>query len=256
MMKKWLAVLVAVILCLTLSVPALAQSLPVEELPRLVDNADLLSAAEETALLARLDEVSAQHGVDLIVLTEEDIDGLTPEAYANRYYDDNLLGQGDNRDGVLLLLSMAERDWYILTNGLGHTAITDDEVQSIGEWMLSDLSEGNYASAFNTFVNECEYEINGEINGFPFKWGQNLIFSLIVGFVVALIVTGVMKRKLKSVVPRVDATEYTVQGSMRVTEAGDLYLYRTVDRTRRVQDTSRSSGGGGGGSRGGGGGKF
>ena len=248
MMKKYLAALTALILCFALSVPASAAA------PRLTDHADLLTSVEEEVLLSRLDSASEQYQVELIVVTVEGLEGLTPEAYANRFYDDHLYGLGDGRDGVLFLVSMEERDWYILTNGFGHTAITDDEVMTIGEYVAGYLGDGDYATAFDAFIEECVYEIDGEINGFPFAWGTNLLIAAVVGLVAALIVTGIWRGQLKSVKRRPAATEYTKSGSLKVTHSTDLFLYRTVNRIKKP--TNNSSGGGGGGSRGGGGGKF
>ena len=41
--------------------------------------------------------------------------GKTAEAYADDYYDYNGYGYGENDDGLLLLVSMGEREWAITT---------------------------------------------------------------------------------------------------------------------------------------------
>ena len=86
--------------------------------------------------------------------------------------------------------------------------------------------------------------------------------ALVIGLVTALIVTGVMKGQLKSVAPQRDATDYVRQGSMKLTNQRDLFLYRDVHRTERPKgdqlrrfrrqfhppSSSGSTHGGGGGS--------
>ncbi|MEE0524952.1 MAG: TPM domain-containing protein, partial [Faecalibacterium prausnitzii] len=77
------------------------------------------------------------------------------------------------------------------------------------------------------------------------------------------IVTGVMKSRLKSVAPQRDATSYVRQGSMKLTNQRDLYLYREIHRTERPKETDSGSSGGSsthtsssGSTHGGGGGSF
>lgn len=62
-----------------------------------------------------------------------------------------------------------------------------------------------------------------------------LIGSLIFGFVVALIITLVMKSKLKSVRSQRAAANYERPGSMHLTCSRDLYLYSTVTRIKKPE---------------------
>ena len=81
---------------------------------------------------------------------------------------------------------------------------------------------------------------------------EQALMTTIAGLVIVLM----MKRKLKSVRPQKTASNYVRTGSFMLTKDLDLYLYRTVTRTRRAE-TSSGSRSSGGGSRGGGrGGKF
>lgn len=235
MIKKIISLTVALLLCLTLTIPAFATS------TRLFDNADLLTEEEEATVLAKLDEVSELHNVDVIVAIVESVGDLTPEQYAVDFYNTNSLGYGNNKDGVLLLLSMEERDYSIFSNGIAGYAISSDGIESIENIIIDDLSSGDYVSAFTKFADECEYYINGEINGFPFSAGKNLLISLVVGFVVAFIVTGMMKGQLKSVRAKAEASDYVKSGSMQVTHSNDLFLYRNVTRTRKAENSSSSS---------------
>lgn len=221
--------------------------------PRLFDGAELLSASEEEALKARLDEVSETYQVEIAIATVDTTEGLSVDAFVEHYYDTNGFGYGENHDGVLLLISMEGRDYRILSNGLGATAITSGEIDAIGDLIVSSLSAGDYAGAFHDFIDECEYQIDGEINGFPFEFMKNLVIALVIGFVVAFVVTGAMKRQLKSVAKRLTATEYTKPGSLNVVNAREFFLYRTIDRVKRE---TKSSGGSSGSSRNVGGGKF
>jgi chromosome segregation ATPase len=46
--------------------------------------------------------------------------------------------------------------------------------------MVSDLSDGDYAVAFDVFVEQCDYYLDGYTNGFPFNFGKNLLIALII----------------------------------------------------------------------------
>lgn len=250
-MKRVFSVFLALILCAMLAV-----SVSAAQLPRLVDAADLLSDSQETELLQRLDRVSQELQCDVVIVTMESLGGYTPEQVAYACYDQYEFGYGGNRDGVLLLLSMAERDWMILCNGFADIAITQSESDDMGDQIVEELSAGEYMEAFLEFVSLCQYEIDGERNGFPFNFGLSLLISLVIGFAVAFIATGVMRSQLKSVRSQTGAREYTKPGSMQLTRSTDLFLYRTLDRTRKPQQTSSGSRGGGGGGRHVSGGKF
>jgi len=248
MTKKFLSVIFVLFVYLSVSVTAFAEG----DMPRLYDSADLLTDSEESSLQSRIDEVSEKYKVEVIIATVETVGDYTADEFVESYYDINDYGYGETRDGVLLLVSMEERDYRILSNGLGADAISPDDIEDIGDAIVSSLSDGYYADAFNTFIDECEYQIDGEINGFPFKFMKNLLISLAIGLVIALIVTGSMRSKLKSVKKKAAATEYTKPGSMKVTYSTDFFLYRVVDRQKKESSSSGSSGS----SRNVGGGKF
>ena len=254
MKKISITALCAFVLIVVLSLTALAAP------SRLVDDADLLTEVEEEVILARLDAIADTYQTDVAVVTVASTDGQTPMAYADDYYDYNGYGLGENRDGMLLLISMEERDWWITTHGSCETMFSTDRLDAIVEAMFDDLSMGNYVAAFDTFAYECEYTINGEINGYPFSFFSKLTVSLVIGFVAALIATGVMRGKLKSVRAQSQAKEYVKAGSLKVTQANEFFLYRTVDRVKKATESSSSSSGShrssSGRSHGGTGGKF
>ena len=264
--KSILSVLFALLLCLTAAVPVFAES----ELPRIVDDADLLTDYEESTLLTKLDDISERQQADIVVVTVDTLDGYSPMEFADDFYDYNGYGFGENRDGVLLLVSMESRDWWISTCGYGITAITDAGIDYISDSFLPGLSDGDYAKAFTLYADLCDAFFTQAGTGQPYDTGHmpkqpfdilmNLIIAAAVGFVVAKVVTGIMKGKLKTVRFQAGAGSYVKAGSMNVTESRDLFLFSNVTRSARPKESS--SGGSSthtsssGSSHGGGGGKF
>lgn len=250
MKHKIFSVLLAVILCLSLAVTAYGA-----EQAFLVDDAQLLSEAEEAVLVSQLAEISARHNAQIVIVTLASTPGSDIDTYVEHYYDSNGLGYGTGHDGVLLMVSMDLREYRILSNGFAADAITMSDIDSISDAIVSDLSDGDYAEAFDSFIRECDYYLDGYINGFPFPFGTMLAVALGIGLVVGLIVALVLKAQLKSVHKQNRADVYQKSGSMHLTTQRDIFLYRNV--SRRKKETSNSSGSrSGGGSRNVGGGRF
>ena len=218
------------------------------------DEAGLLSPSEAASLSHKLAEVSKQYQAQIIVHTVDAVAGGDADLYLEYWYDSNQFGYGNNRDGVLLLICMDSRDYRILSNGYAGRAIDPGTIDAIGDTIVSDLSDGNYYNAFESFADECAYYLDGYINGFPFDYSKSAIISLIIGIVISMIVSGVLKGQLKSVRQQHAADNYVRSGSMKVTVHNDFFLYRTVSRTAKPKNNS--SGSRRGSSRSTGGGKF
>lgn len=252
MKKNILTIVLALLLCIIFAIPSFANDSNVlSDGERLYDGADLFSAEEEKELENKLNKVTDKYQVEFVIATVETVGELSATEYAKKYYDDGKYGIGDNRSGVFLFIAMDDgnggRAYRIHTRGLAEVAISESEQNDIGEDVASYLSAKNYTDAAELFIDKCEYQINGEINGFPFKFGRNLIISLVIGLVIALIVTGTWKGQLKSVRQQSGAANYTKQGSFHVTLSNDFFLYKTVSRQKKPENKSSSSSSGGGG---------
>lgn len=271
-MKKKLSVfLFALVLCIGTALPAFAAEADgfADEYYRVIDMADLLTAREEAALIKKLDEISMRQHMDVVVVTTDDLEGYSVRAYADLIYDSCRFGYGDRKDGLLLLISTEDNDWYISTCGYGIAVFTDAGIKYIGRLITPDLSDGDFAAAFDTYASLCDEFITQARNGEPYDSDNlpseplSLIWipiSLVIGFVLSQMIVGLMKGKLKTVRSQAAANSYVKNGSMIVTESRDMFLYHTVTRIAKPKNTGssgssthRSSSGV---THGGGGGKF
>ncbi len=242
MKKKCLSILCLLLLCMSVVLPAYAA----ESSPRLVDNADYLTDSEETALLNKLDEISTRQGLDVVIVTISALYGENITAFADDFYDEN----GYHSDGILLLISDYDREWAISTAGYGITAFTDAGQEYLTGQFLDTLSEGEYAAAFDTYANLCDEFITQAKAGTPYDVGtlpkgpfhtvRSLLISLGIGLIAALIVTGSMKGKLKTVHAQAAASQYVKPGSMNITEHREMFLYSQLQRHKR--ETKESGG--------------
>ena len=261
-MKKNLTFLVTAFLAVSVlgSLEVCAAEL---KLSRMEDYADLLSSYEEENLRNMLDEVSEELQFDIVIVTTNSPGGKSSQDYADDFYDYNGYGMGDNFDGALLLINMEYREWHVSTTGYGMTAITNSEVQDIGDEIVEYLSYGDYSEAFEEFIRLTQKEVKRERDSEVLDFGEILIriaISIVIGMGLAFIPVTVMKKKLNNVAMKNEASDYMKRNQIRMTEQRDMFLYSTMSRRRKPQESSSRSGGGhigsSGRSHGGGGGRF
>lgn len=256
-LRSLCAALAALVLLLALAAPAFAAESDFADLYyRMNDGAEVLTEDEDNELEASLEELSVRQSFDVVIATIDSLDGegyTSMEEYADDLYDYCQFGYGANRDGVLLLISKGDRKWHISTCGYGITAFTDAGIQYLGQQMTPDMADGDYAAAFRTFIRWTDAYVTAAREGHPYDVNNMpheplsilyLGLALVIGLVTALIVTSVMKSQLKSVAPQPDASSYVRQGSMRLTNQRDRFLYRDVHRTERPKASDSSDSGG------------
>ena len=218
-----------------------------------VDDADLLTDTQEDALRATLETVGARRDCDIVVVTINDLEGKSAEAYADAFYDYG--GYAD--DGILLLVCMTTREYPISTSGSCVYDVTELAFDEMENAFVPYLKTGDFLDAFTAFANTCdrvldpsfadEYEdvYNDDYYGEdsePMALSSGILVALLVGFIIALCVTMSMRNKLISVRTQPAANQYIRADSMSMTQAYDRFLYRNVTRVARSKDTSSSGG--------------
>ena len=124
--------------------------------PLVVDRADLLTPYEEQQLTALLERLSIDNQCDIVVVTVNSSGGKTPMEFADDFYDDHNYGQGPDRTGILLLISMAERDWWVSTCGRAVNQLSEERLDDMMSFVLPPLSNGRYYEAFVEFGYQAE----------------------------------------------------------------------------------------------------
>ena len=256
-LRSLCAALAALVLAVALAVPAFAVEGGFADLYyRMNDSANVLTEDEDNELEDALEELSLRQSFDVTIATIESLESVdytSMEEYADDLYDFCQFGYGADRDGVLLLVSVGDRKWHISTCGYGITAFTDAGIQYLGEQMTPDMADGDYAAAFRTFVQWSDAYIDAARSGRPYDVKNlpreplslmYLFLALGIGLVLAWVVVGVMKSRLRSVAFQENAASYVREGSMNLTNSRELFLYRDVHRTERVEEKDSDSSGG------------
>ena len=267
-MKKIFSMILTVCVLLAMSL-----SIQASEVLPLFDEPDLMTDAQEASLAAKLERISEQYQMEVVVAAFETIDGASPMEYADDYYDYNGYGYGENRDGLILIVVMDSHDWWISTRGSAITAFTDAGIEYIGDQIVPYMSADDFAGAFNAFADQCSMFMAQAATGDPydvhnlpqppkepFNAGMALVIAIAVGFIIGKIYADGLKGQLKSVSAQKSAESYVKRGSMNVTTSRDFYLYRSVTKTAKPSDSSEGGSSthtsSSGATHGGGGGKF
>lgn len=249
MLKQLTGMIAAVLLAVSsFPIEAMAAGGFAREYERLMDMADLLTEEEEEELIATLDEISERQNLEIVVVTAENLEGYSDgQEYTDDLYEYCDFGYGDGRDGIMLLLDMDGRDWYISTQGYGITAFPDAAITYLGNEMKEDLSAGNYATAFRIYAADCDQMITRarDVNPFskkdlPHEPLSPLVLPIClgIGLVAAFLTVNSMKAKLKTVHSQKAAADYVKKGSMQLTAQQDLFLYNKIDRVKKEEKSS------------------
>lgn len=269
--KRFSLLLLAFVLLVSLAVPAVAAEGDSQaKLGHVSDTEHLLTDDQKSALLSRANELSEEYSISIYIIAVQDYRKYSDKSSAGEacadIFDKYDLGWGEDRDGAVFLLSMADRDYYFLFNGnWSNYAFTESGQAQLEDQVFPYLKDGDYYGAFNEYLNVCqeylaaaseETPVGGSESG-P-KAGFSVLFFL-PGLFLAGVTAVVLVAPMHSAGIKTQADDYIVPGSMRLTRQSDHFLRRTVSRMPRQkeQDHSGSSGHSGGSvTRSGRGGKF
>jgi uncharacterized protein len=253
-MKKKLYIFLLAASFLFLSFPLFAQK-------RVADNAGLLSGGEISELESLLAEIALTYDFDLIIVTETSIGGADPMDYADDYFDYKGYGLGGDRDGCLFLQVTGTRDYWFSTSGRGIKILNSTAFDKLEGDVVKHLSNDDPAEAYRAFINAWEVflalDAKGKSYNFITAHGAILYpVAWVVSLITALAAIMIMKAKMNTVHPRIEADRFIIPGSLDFTVKQDSFLYSAVSKSKRAESSSssgshtsssgRSHGGGGG----------
>ncbi len=268
-MKKFVCFAFSFIFAFVLAIPCFAQI----DSPYMIDNADLLSNYEEQHLLTEIEKLRSEYGYDIIIHTTYDTEGKDIVSYCDDYYD-----EGDYaEDGLIFVISMAERDYYTSTCGTLVDSLPDYQIDYICASVTPYLSEGSYFSAFEEYLRGLNsyfggYE-SGEISP-DIHYGDDYYYTddyytdnyqpsvkgyvirefilILIAFIIAFVITTIIKSKMNTAVKQRDADNYIVGGSFVLSGQRDAFIgthtaRRAIPKNNNTNHGGRVGGGGGGG---------
>ena len=233
-MKKWICVILVMLLLVSLSVTAFAAVCPV------VDQAGVLSAEEQDQLVQML----LPYGNRAVqIVTVDSLEGQTVEEYAENWADGGI--------GVVFLLAMQERKYCITSSADYASAVDGDVIELIEAQCVPYLQQDDYYGAFVIFAEQCgdylqgyDPAATGDEDGAGGGVFTRLLICLLIGLAAGGITAGIMAGLNRSVRPQNSAANYVRSGSMQVRVSRDIYLYHHITRIPKPQNNSSSGGGG------------
>ena len=223
----------------------------------LYDFAALLSADEAAALEQSAQQVSARYGCGVYVVTVDDYQqyyGASDiEQFAEDVFTDLSFGLGAEQNGILLALSMEDRDYDLCAHGdLANYAFTDYGKGALAErWFLEAFGQDEWAAGMQRYLDGCEAYLQQATDGAPFDRGTDPerladirigkgITVVFVPLLTALVVCLILRGKMKTARAQTHADAYIKADGVHIREQTDRFL--TVTQTRLKVETSNSGG--------------
>ena len=253
MKKRIFTCLLALLAVLTMIVPAWAEQ--TEDDLFVYDTENLLTEDEWLELEPLADEISWRYDCAVYIVTIYDYEDYDSDIHyaAVNIYDSNSFGIGENREGIMLMLSTYARDYdlYVRDGGTAEYAVNKYGRHQMTEEFLDNFAEDDWAGGFRDYLNTCAEYLSLAEQGHPVRKPliKVLPMALGIGIVLALAVCLFLKAKMKSVRQGAEADTYVTAEGLNLTEQYDNYTHTTETRRKISRDddggSSDHSGGGG-----------
>ncbi len=152
------------------------------QLSYVTDAAGLLSENENMLLEKMAESVSKKYGVGVYIVTVEDYRDFHSEGvYKATYtiYHEYTMGEGPNRDGIMLLLSMDDRDWAMFCYGSRcEYAFNSYGQEKLEKVFLDNFGENDWYGGFEDYVKECSVYLEKASAGKPVR--ASLFYPILI----------------------------------------------------------------------------
>lgn len=209
-----------------------------EEMPALIDDAELFSEAEYKEIDAKFRDLSKKYGFEFVGATvnREELDGIDAKKYADFVY--SVFSENGVKDVALYLYvhgDEGDKEIVITRYGKAEKELSDADCTKIIGNVKAKFEDGKYADGFKGFVEATEDVFNPSVH---WIW---IPVCLVVGFVVAYLIMKGIASANKSVRKKVNATDYVDGSSLMVTNAADIFLYSETKSTPKADNSTSSS---------------
>lgn len=232
-------------------------------LDHVTDSYGLLTEDEWRKLETKAREIEQAYGFGVYVVTVDDFTSystLSVQDAAEAIYKKYSLGTGEEKNGVMLLLSMSERDYSLITHGRdGNYTFNDEGREYLTRFFLDDFAENEWYQGFADYLSWSERYLETANKNQPYSYDNQPMTEserltaimmrvgaiLLVPLVIAAIYISVLTSKMKSVAEATKATAY-MAGNLNLTKQTDRFTHVTETKTKIERDDdsgSRSSGG-------------
>lgn len=266
MRKLWLVLLTCTALVFAMPVTALAA-----DVDWVTDIAGVITEDERQELNERAAEITETYACDVAIMVVDAMDGDDAYAYAEQLYSEYGFGYDEERSGVFLMLSMADRDYAMIAYGYGNTAFTDHgRTVLLDDYVLPQLGQNDYYEAFSLYLDNAEqylemaragdpFDIHNDFADYPGEYDDDYYYDedrmpvplklaivILVPLLISLIICLIWRSQMKTAVMAKTADQYIPKNGFQLSRKEDQFLYITEVR-RRIEKSSSGGGGSSGG---------
>lgn len=238
----------SILLVLILSLIIIILPIQAADFDLVSDEVGLLTEDEYLKLNNLAQDISEQYQNEMSIVIVEDKGDQDIKDFTKAFYNDNGYGYGEDKSGLMLLISMADRDYAFVAYGSANTAFTDHgKVVLAEEYLLPMLGEDKYYDAFLTYLNQTGEYLNMAENGSPFDVDSDedeetflimLAIVILLPLLIAGIVCFIFYNQMKTAVAQEAADKYICADGVNITMKADKFLYRTETRTKIEKESS------------------
>ena len=222
------------------------------------DVADLLPYEKWENLEARAEAISQKQDCGVYFALVDDYteygNGSVFEVTYQLYHGSEL-GMGSGRDGIIVLLSMAERDYAMFVYGeYAEYAFDEYGQEKLEEQFLGDFGENDWYGGISNYLDACDEFLTKADEGDPVRpsYWENILLVTGLSCLVSGAVCFWLLRSMKTVRAKDKADTYVSKGGLHLTQQLDQFSHTTVTRTKIQKESSggstySESGGGGSG---------
>ncbi len=267
MTRRIMAVLISLFTALALFGAPLSV-LAITDGTYVIDKADLLSSDEIQTLNDKAKKITETYECGVYIIVTDGYEGSSEDNYIQDLYKNNELGYGDGKSGVLIGLNISDRFVDMCAYGAASDVFTITEINSILDDVTYNFKNGDWYGGLETYLTKTEslivtegyyyYEpiytddpspaTNGGYQETTQQYllrnpGMYWLGAAVIGLIIALATTLIMRSQLKNIGIRHSANEYIKDNGVRLTAQFDFFAGTTVSRVHIQRD--HDSGGGG-----------
>ena len=214
------------------------------------DAADILPYEEWAELEARAADISKRQHCGVYFALVDDYTVIADDVYEATYqiYHELELGSGEDRDGIIVLLSMDNRKYAMFVYGeyaeYAFDTYGQDELEGrfLGFFGYDDWYGGitHYLDACDEFLTTADAGDPVRLSYWEYFWEYFPAVAILACLPTGSICIWLM-RGMKSVRQKKEANAYLTEGGLHLTQQYDQYTHTTETRTK-IQEESSSGG--------------
>ncbi len=242
-----------------------------ENASKVYDDAGLLEESEIEDLQKHCVSAAKQMKLDIGIVTTEDTQGKSTMAYADDFYDYNGFGYDQGYSGLIFLIDMQNREFYISTCGIAIQYFNDADIESILSALDEPMGNHDYYGAADTFIDKAvqhvrkinreyasevdpwfeedytDYEDYKEAHDFDNERKVNILsnifadigIAMVVSAIIVLIMASGSKAKMTA-----NANTYLNNNKLKIHHQSDIFLRTTVEKHKIESSDGGGHGGG------------